>query len=152
MNKKALDTLINDIQNIINAEYEIIGGEYVKENGENYLRFYIDKTTGMSIDDCESLSKIISEYLDKHDPINESYYLEVSSPGIDRELKTKKDFIREKGKAVDVKFYKTGEYGKQITAVLAGLDENGNILLDFDGRDIAVDKDEIAKINLHIEF
>ena len=140
------------VTGVISDEYELVDVEYVKENKEMYLRILIDKAGGMGIDDCEELSRIIGDKLDEDDFIDDSYYLEISSPGLDRTLKKDRDFIREAGKLVEVKLFKAIEkYGKEFVSKLNGL--NGNmVLLDVDGDLLEIDKKSIAKINLYIEF
>ncbi|MGP1597391.1 ribosome maturation factor RimP [Peptoanaerobacter stomatis] len=140
------------VTGVISDEYELVDVEYVKENKEMYLRILIDKAGGMSIDDCEELSRIIGDKLDEDDFIEDHYYLEISSPGLDRTLKKDRDFIREAGKLVEVKLFKAIEkYGKEFVSKLNGL--NGNmILLEIDGDLLEIDKKSIAKINLYIEF
>lgn len=150
---KKIESLAQElVMNVLPQEYELVDVEYVKENKEMYLRILIDKDEGMSIQDCEKLSKIIGDKLDEDDFIEDFYYLEISSPGIDRTLKKDKDFIRETGKLVEVKLFKAIEYGKEFVARLEGLDQNKNILLNIDGKKLSVDKKNIAKINLYIEF
>ena len=140
------------VTGVVSDEYELVDVEYVKENKEMYLRILIDKAGGMGIDDCEELSRIIGDKLDEDDFIEDSYYLEISSPGLDRTLKKDRDFIREAGKLVEVKLFKAIEkYGKEFVSKLNGL--NGNmVLLDVDGDLLEIDKKSIAKINLYIEF
>ena len=141
------------VQLVIPNEYEMVDVEYVKEAGEMYLRILIDKDGGMTIDDCVELSGIIGSELDKKDYIKDAYNLEISSPGLDRTLKKDRDFVREKGKDVEVKLFKKDEnYGKEFIAVLEGLDENGNVVFKIDDDIVTFDKKEIAKINLYLEF
>ena len=85
--------------------FELVDVEYVKEAGTWYLRAYIDKEGGIAVDDCEVISRKLGEWLDKEDFIDESYILEVSSPGLGRPLKKEKDFIRSMGKDVDAVSY-----------------------------------------------
>ena len=89
--------------------YEIVDVEYVKEGANWYLKVFADKEGGFSIDDCVELSHALDEQLEKTDPIETPYILEVSSPGLDRPLKTEKDFVRSRGKLVEVKLYKAME-------------------------------------------
>ena len=141
------------VQRVIPNEYEMVDVEYVKEAGEMYLRILIDKDGGMTIDDCVELSGIIGSELDKKDYIKDAYNLEISSPGLDRTLKKDRDFVREKGKDVEVKLFKKDDnYGKEFVAVLEGLDENGSVVFRIDDNLVAFDKKEIAKINLYLEF
>ena len=152
MSKKIEQLTEKLVTDVISDEYELVDVEYVKENKEMYLRILIDKAGGMSIDDCEELSRIIGDKLDEDDFIYDSYYLEISSPGLDRTLKKDRDFIREAGKLVEVKLFKAIEkYGKEFVSKLNGL--NGNmVLLEIDGDLLEIDKKSIAKINLYIEF
>ncbi len=152
MSKKIEQLTEKLVTDVISDEYELVDVEYVKENKEMYLRILIDKAGGMSIDDCEELSRIIGDKLDEDDFVDDSYYLEISSPGLDRTLKKDRDFIREAGKLVEVKLFKAIEkYGKEFVSKLNGL--NGNmVLLEIDGDLLEIDKKSIAKINLYIEF
>lgn len=94
-----VEQVVEDIvQELLSDEYELVDVEYVKEGSVRYLRIYIDKDGKMSLQDCEQLSRKISDKLDEIDPIAENYMLEVSSPGLDRVLKKERDFVREGGK------------------------------------------------------
>lgn len=153
MSKKIEQLTEKLVEKIIDKnEYELVDVEYVKENSEMYLRILIDKEGKMSLDDCEKLSREIGDKLDEEDFIKDSYYLEVSSPGLDRTLKKDKDFKREIGKQVMVKLFKAIDIGKEFIATLEGLDENGNVLLDVNSNKYSIDKKSIAKINLYIEI
>lgn len=125
---------------------ELVDVEYVKEH-DWYLRIFIDKEGGIEIDDCQQLSEKVEEVLDNKDIIQDSYILEVSSPGLDRVLKKDKDFIREKGKKVDVSLYAPIDGEKLIVGVLQGKSDSELILED---RSIALEK--IAQVRLHIDF
>lgn len=148
MSKKVEQRAQELVEKYISKELELVDVDYVKENGEYYLRILIDKEGGVSLDDCEALSRAIDDKLDEADIIPDAYYLEVSSPGLDRELKKEKDFIREKGKKILVKLYKNSELGKEFTGVLEGLDEDKNLLINIDGKSHTIEKKDIAKINL----
>lgn len=153
MSKKIEQMTEELVQRVIPNEYEMVDVEYVKEAGEMYLRILIDKDGGMTIDDCVELSGIIGSELDKKDYIKDAYNLEISSPGLDRTLKKDRDYVREKGKDVEVKLFKKDDnYGKEFIAVLEGLDENGSVVFRIDDNLVAFDKKEIAKINLYLEF
>ena len=86
--------------------FELVDVEWVKEGANWYLRAYIDKENGITVDDCEEVSRALSDLLDEEDFISENYILEVSSPGLDRPLKKEKDFARSIGKDVEVKLFK----------------------------------------------
>ena len=126
--------------------------EYVKEAGTWYLRIYIDKETGVSIDDCEAVSRPLSDALDEADPIEGSYTLEVSSAGAERPLKRPSDFERFLGSPVLVKTYKPKDGRKEFAGVLAGYD-NGAVLLDMGGAEpLRFEKPELALVRLRVEF
>ena len=124
--RKSIEATIEEIvQPIVDAKnFEIVDIEYVKEAGEYYLRVYLDKEGGISLSDCEVVSRELSEILDKKDPIKDNYFLEVSSPGLDRPLKKEKDFIRYAGYDVEIKLYKPLNGTKQLEGGLIGLTED----------------------------
>ena len=102
--------------------FELVDVEYVKEAGTWYLRAYIDKEGGFTVDDCEMVSRRLSDWLDKEDFIDDSYILEVSSPGLGRPLKKEKDFKRSLGEAVDIKLYRAIERQKDFSGILTAYD------------------------------
>ncbi|MGL4790862.1 MAG: ribosome maturation factor RimP, partial [Anaerotignaceae bacterium] len=91
---------------ITENNFELVDVEFIKEGQNWYLRIYVDKDGGISIDDCELVSKAFEKIVDEKDPIEQAYILEVSSPGIDRPLKKEADFVKFKGELVDIKLYK----------------------------------------------
>ena len=98
---------------------ELVDVEYVKEAGTWYLRIYADKEGGITIDDCENISRAFSDKLDENDFIEEAYVMEVSSPGLDRPLKKDKDFDRNLGEWVEVRLFKAVNGVKEYKGVLA---------------------------------
>ena len=133
--------------------YELVDVEFVKEGPNWYLRIFIDKEGGVTIDDCEAVSKTLEKIFDEKDPIEQAYFLEISSPGIDRPLKKKEDFIKYNGEMVDVKLYKPYEGSKEYTGKLVGYDENdGTVTIEVDDKNIAFTKKEIAGIRLEVIF
>ena len=133
--------------------YELVDVEFVKEGPNWYLRIFIDKEGGVTIDDCEAVSKTLEKIFDEKDPIEQAYFLEISSPGIDRPLKKKEDFIKYNGEMVDVKLYKPYEGSKEYTGKLVGYDENdGTVTIEVDNKNIAFTKKEIAGIRLAVIF
>ena len=127
--------------------------EYVKEAGVWYLRLYIDKEGGVSIDDCEAVSRPVSDLLDQADPIEGSYTLEVGSAGAERALKRPEDFARFLGRPVTVKLYKGREGRKEFAGVLAGYDpDSGAITVTVGGGEMVFPKNEVALCRLRIEF
>ncbi len=125
--------------------------EYVKEAGSYFLRVYIDKETGVSIDDCEAVSRALSDLLDEADPIQEAYTFEVSSAGADRVLKTPAHFQAFLGEAVDVRLYKVQHGSKQHTGVLLAYQE-GDVSLRCGEETRLFSKQDIAQVRLHISF
>lgn len=116
-----LEELVKPIADELN--YELYYIEYIKENGDFYLRIYIDKPEGISLNDCEALSRRVSDMLDVEDPISDSYYLEVSSPGLNRGLYKDEHFKRYIGKKVFVKFTGSLSGHKNIKGILKAVDE-----------------------------
>ena len=125
--------------------------EYVKEAGSWYLRLYIDKEGGVSIDDCEAVSRAVDPMLDEADPIPDAYTFEVSSAGADRPLKKPEHFEAFLGAEVDVKFYKSIDGQKTRTGILAGY-ADGDVTLSLGDREVTYQKDEIAAVRLHVSF
>ena len=125
--------------------------EYVKEAGDWYLRVYIDKEGGVSINDCEAVSRPLSDALDEADPIEGSYTLEVSSAGADRALKKPEHFAQFVGSEVDVKLYRARNGRKELTGVLRGY-ENGDVTVDLPGGTETLEKKDVAQVRLHVSF
>lgn len=123
--------------------------EYVKEAGIWYLRVYIDKEGGVSIDDCEAVSRPLSDLLDEHDPIEGSYTFEVSSAGADRPLKKPEHFARFLGAEVEVRLYRPREGRKEFVGTLRGYTD-GDVTLDTGGREAVFTKQEIALVRLYL--
>ena len=132
-------------------QFELVEVDYVKEAGTRYLRANIDKEGGISVDDCEVISRRLGEWLDKEDFIEESYILEVSSPGLGRPLKKEKDFIRSIGKDVEVRLYKARDKRKEFTGVLKAFDKD-TVTIEEDGNEILFNRPEIALIRLAFDF
>lgn len=129
-----------------NTALELVAVDYVRER-DWYLRVFIDKEGGVDLDDCQDLSRKLEELLDAQDIIKTSYILEVSSPGLDRELKKPRDFQREMGKDIDVSLFAPLDGKKVVTGPLSAYDgETINV------GDMAIPMDKVAKVNLHIDF
>ena len=122
--------------------------EYVKEAGEWFLRVYIDKEGGVDINDCEAVSRPLSDLLDEADPIQDSYTFEVSSAGLDRPLKKPEHFAACAGQQVDVRFYRPVDGRKEYTGALVGCDGDGNVTVD----DKTFEKKDVAQVRLHVTF
>ena len=125
--------------------------EYVKEAGEWFLRVYIDKEGGVSIEDCEAVSRPLSDKLDEADPIQGSYTFEVSSAGADRVLKKPEHFAQFINSEVEVKLYRPREGRKEFVGVLKGY-EDGGVTLESGGGTMSFDKQELALVRLYPRF
>ena len=132
--------------------FELVDVEYVKEAGMWYLRAYIDKEGGFTVDDCEMVSRKLSDWLDEKDFIDDSYILEVSSPGLGRPLKKEKDFKRSMGEQVDIKLYRAIDRQKDFTGALAAYDEKTVTIQYEDGSTTTFDRKDIALIRLAFDF
>ena len=125
--------------------------EYVKEAGVWYLRLYIDKDGGVCIDDCEAVSRAVSDLLDEADPIEGSYTFEVSSAGADRTLKKPEHFAQMMGQEVEVKLYRARDGRKDVVGLLRGW-EDGDVTLDIAGTPVTFEKKEVALTRLYPRF
>ena len=132
--------------------FELVDVEYVKEAGTWYMRAYIDKEGGITVDDCEVINRELGDWLDQEDFIEDSYILEVSSPGLGRPLKKEKDFARSIGKEVDIKLYKAVEKQKDYTGVLEAYDKDTVTIGLEDGTRITFERPSIALIRLAFDF
>lgn len=131
---------------------ELIDVEYIKEGPNMYLRIYIDKDGGVSLDDCQSVSQKVSEELDEKDPISENYFLEISSPGIDRPLKNDKDLARSIGKDIEMSLYKSVDGQKKLTGKLLNYNDD-NIFIEYENSmQASIERSVISKINLAVNF
>ena len=143
---------------------ELYNSEFVKEGKDWFLRVYIDKLPKegadgnveeeyVSTDDCESVSRFLSAELDRLDPIEQNYYLEVSSPGLDRALLKEKDFIRFCGHMVDISLYEAIDGKKAYQGTLKGLtDDNKIVITDEKGEEIEFPREQVAKTRLAVIF
>ena len=125
--------------------------EYVKEGGTWYLRVYIDKEGGVSIDDCERISRRLDPILDEEDPIPDSYVFEVGSAGADRVLKRPSDFKQFIGSMVEVSLYQPVNGSKSCVGSLAAY-ADGNVTILSGGRELTFNKQQIAKVHLHVSI
>lgn len=133
-------------------KFELVDVEFVKEAGTNYLRIYIDKEGGITIDDCEIISRALSDLLDEKDYIEETYILEVSSPGLGRPLKKDKDFARSIGEEVDIKLFKPIDKQKEFNGILEAYDDKEiTVRLDEDTV-MKFNRKDIALIRLAFDF
>ena len=131
--------------------FELWDVEYVKEAGTWYLRAYIDKEGGIAVDDCEAISRILSDWLDQTDFIEDSYILEVSSPGLGRPLKKERDFERSLGEEVEIRLYKAQNKQKEFTGILKAYDKETVTIETAEG-ELVFDRPDIALIRLAFDF
>ena len=131
------------------AGCEVWDVEYVREAGAWYLRVYIDKPGGVSIDDFEAVSRALDPVLDEYDPIPTSYTFEVSSAGAERELKRPSDFERFMGAEVEVRHYQPIDGAKAHTGVLRGY-ADGAVTVEIKGKEITYSKPQVAQVRLHM--
>ena len=125
--------------------------EYVKEAGEWFLRIYIDKEGGISIEDCEAVSRPLSDKLDEVDPIEGSYTFEVSSAGADRVLKKPEHFAQCQGAEVEVKLYRARDGRKEFVGLLQSW-QDGDVVLEVGGQPMSFEKKEVAQTRLYPRF
>ena len=137
---------------VSNFGFELVDVEYVKEAGTWYLRLYIDKEGGITIDDCEAVSRLFSDKLDEEDFIDDAYIMEVSSPGLGRPLKKEKDFRRSVGKEVEIRTYRQIEKQKEFFGILSAYDDT-HVTITLENQETMVfQKAEIALIRLAFDF
>ena len=146
-------SIVKKIANDISKDlgYELVDVEYIKELGSYFLKIFVDKPGGVNLDDCQMMSERLSEQLDEKDPIKGEYYLEVSSPGLDRPLKTDKDLKRNLGKDVELKLYKPFGNKKNYEGELSDYSKE-LITLEKDENKIEIPREYISLIKLSIKF
>lgn len=130
---------------------DLIEVEYKREGNRNVLRFYIDKKEGVTIDDCENVSHYVSDALDEIDPIQNAYYLEVTSLGLDRAMKKDRELENSIGKDVVLKFYAAKDGQKEIVGVLDHFDEDTFTILVDDAKK-SFDRKEISTIRKYVQW
>lgn len=132
--------------------FELVDVEYAKEGGTWYLRAYIDKEGGITVNDCEAVAREMNEILDREDFVEDSYVFEVSSPGLGRPLKKEKDYIRSMGKEVEIRTYRAINREKEFYGILSAYDENTVTIKTEDGTEMTFEKSDIALIRLAFDF
>lgn len=154
MKKNVLEDMVTKMVLPIldNYEFELVDLEYTKEGPHFYLKVFIDKPGGITIDDCQKVSEQLSELLDEKDPIDDNYFLEVSSPGLDRPLKKDKDLEKSIGKDIEISLYKQVDGKKKYIGRLTKFDEKSILISDEKENIIEIDREIISKINLAIKF
>ena len=132
--------------------FELVDVEYVKEAGTWYLRVYIDKPGGITVDDCEVVSRAFSDILDEKDYIEDTYIFEVSSPGLGRPLKKEKDFARSIGEEVEIRTYRAIDRQKEFIGILVEYDKDTVTIEYEDETTQKFDRNDIALIRLALHF
>ncbi len=132
--------------------YELVDVEYVKEGSNWYLRAYVDKEGGITINDLEAVSRKLSDLLDEEDFISDAYILEVSSPGLGRPLKKDKDFDRSIGEEIEIHLYRSIDGNKQYVGLLKSYDKETITIETEDGDEINVDRTNVSLVRLTIDF
>lgn len=143
--EKLLEPILDELS------FELVDVEYVKEGSDWYLRAYVDKDGGITVDDCETVSRALEKKLDEKDLIKDAYILEVSSPGLTRPLKKERDYERNKDKLVEVRLYKAIEGNKAFTGLLKSWDES-SVTMDIDGKSMTFEKNSISLIRQTFEW
>ena len=132
--------------------FELVDVEYIKEGGTWYLRSYIDKAGGITIDDCEVVSRALSEKLDAVDFIDDAYIMEISSPGLGRVLKKEKDYVRSMGKELELRTYKAFDKQKEFYGILVAFDNDSVTIECEDKENKTFQKSDLALIRLAFDF
>ena len=149
---KITEAVANLAKGVVEAEgCSLWDVEYVREAGSYYLRVYIDKPGGVSINDCEAISRTLDKLLDEADPIPDSYIFEVASAGAERELKRPSDFEAFIGSEVEVRTYKPINGQKAFVGTLEKY-EDGAVTLSSGKKQIRLEKQDIALVKLHVSF
>jgi len=153
MNKKEIVETVKEFSDplVSNLGYELVDVEFVKEQSEYFLKIFIDKLGGVNLEDCQLVSEKIGEKLDQIDIIDVSYYLEVSSPGLDRPIKTDKDIIRNLGKEVEINLYKAVEGKKHFEGMLKDYDEN-TVTIQLEENNVVIPRELISLMRQIIHF
>lgn len=153
MTHKIVDTVQQMLQPYIEQEgYDLVDIEYVKEGSHYFLRVYVDKPGGIDIDDCGKVSEYLSQELDRSDPVPNTYFLEVSSPGAERPLKKESDFQNAIGKNVLIKTYEALDGLKEFEGELVSYDVEHGATVNMSGQVIQIPIAKIASARLCISF
>ncbi len=152
MNKKYIEESVKKMVDSVvkNTELKIIDIEYVKEGPFKYLRVYLDKPGGITVDDTADVSRALNKKLDEADLIKEQYFLEVSSPGIERAFKSDGDYKKSIGEKVEAKFFKAIDGKKSIEGVLVEKNDD-SVVISSNDENITINLKDISKINKLLE-
>ncbi len=154
MKKAAIENMVTEMLGsiLLKYNYELVDVEYIKEGPHFYLRVFIDKQGGVTIDDCQKVSEELSTLLDEKDPIEDNYFLEVSSPGLDRPLKSNMDLEKSIGKDIEISLYKQINGKKKYIGKLADFNDNIILIVDEKEEEMQINREIISKVNLAIKF
>jgi ribosome maturation factor RimP len=137
---------------ITKHQFELVDVEFVKEGSNRYLRLYIDKEGGITVNDCEAISRPFSDLLDVEDYIEESYILEVSSPGLGIPLKKDKDFKRHLGDEVEIRLFRPVDRRKEWEGILTAYDDHTVTIETEEGEEKVFERTSLALIRLALDF
>lgn len=152
MSKQLINRLMDEFKDPIGQMgYELLEVEFVRESGDNFLRFYIYKDEGIDVDDCEKVSLYIDPILDDLDMISSSYYLEVCSPDLSRPLKSDRDLERNLSNLLDIFLYAKRDNKKEFRGYLTSFDDE-TLTLDVDGKKEIFNRKDVSKITVAIVF
>ncbi len=132
--------------------FDLVDVEFVKEGSERYLRAYIDKEGGITLNDCEAVARRMNDLLDEEDFIEESYIFEVSSPGLDRPLKKEKDYIRNLGKEIEIRTYRALDGQKEFRGILSDYTEDTVTIVTDQEETRIFEKKDLALIRPVFDF
>ncbi len=154
MAKKGISEIVKELALPIVSEAgcELVDVEFVKEGSNWFLRLYIDKPEGVSLDDCENVSRPLNKKLDEVDPISHEFFLEVSSPGLERPLKKAEDFVKAIGSIVEIKLFKAVDNTKQFEGELVSYNEDNLTIKTEDEKSHQFKLEHIAKAKKVFKF
>lgn len=157
MAKKTVKEIVTQLSKQFLEEQglELYDVEFLKEGKDWFLRIYIDKVWEekeeyIDLDDCEKVSRFLSEKLDEADPIEQNYYLEVSSPGLERTLKSERDLMKHKGKLVEISLYEPLQGHKKYEGILVSFDDESIVIQDEKMNEVLLPFEKVAKTKLKV--
>jgi ribosome maturation factor RimP len=154
MAKKSISEIVKEIALpiVLEAGCELVDVEFVKEGSNWFLRVYIDKPEGISLDDCENVSRPLNKKIDEMDPISHEFFLEVSSPGLERTLKKPEDFVKAIGSTVEIRLFKAVDNTKQFEGELVSYEGEMLTIKTEDGKRLQFKSEQIAKVKTVFKF
>ncbi|MGI6123263.1 MAG: ribosome maturation factor RimP [Acetivibrionales bacterium] len=154
MAKKSISEIVKEIALpiVLEAGCELVDVEFVKEGSNWFLRVYIDKPEGISLDDCENVSRPLNKKIDEMDPISHEFFLEVSSPGLERTLKKPEDFVKAIGSTVEIRLFKAVDNTKQFEGELVSYEGEMLTIKTEDGKSLQFKSEQIAKVKTVFKF